>query len=505
MLPLPTPEQMAAADRAAIEGGTSAETLMDRAGKAVARAVLDVAGRRYGLRVGIVCGKGNNGGDGLVAARALRREGAAPRVMTVGDVDSSGGAAAHFLRMWRAEGGNTEPFEVESLDDIDVAVDAVFGTGFRGRAEGEPAQALEALGRLDVPVVAVDIPSGVDGATGQCEGPCVDATITVAMGAQKIGTAVGDGASRSGMVIVADIGIPVDAAVAELVEGPDVAQALPPRPVESHKRTSGTVLVFAGSNEMPGAALLTARGALRAGSGYVNLATAENVRSAAAEAIPEVVTVVATDGDVLGAAALDAAGKPLAKADAIAVGPGIGTGSSQRALLERLLLEVDLPIVADADALNVISEDPEVLTGRRAALALTPHPAELARLLDVPVPDVQTQRLAAVTEAARRFGCVVLLKGHRSLIAAPDGRVVVNPTGGPELATAGTGDVLTGVCAAYLAAGLDPFSATWAGAYVHGAAGALAALGRGTSGVVAWDVAENLGDATDRIVEGSWS
>ena len=504
MRPLPTPHQMSAADEAAIDAGTPAEVLMDRAGRAVARAVLDVARRRYGLRVAVICGKGNNGGDGFVAARELAREGVLVRVLAVGDVGGGEGAAAHHLEAWLANGGSVEPFEVDSLEDVDVAVDAVFGTGFRGRAEGEAAQALEALSRLAAPVVAADIPSGVDGTTGRCEGPCVEADITVAMGAEKIGTAIGDGASKAGTVVVADIGIPVSEAAAWLVEPVDVAAVIPPRPVDSHKRSSGTVLVFGGSDAMTGAALLTVRAALRAGSGYVNLATTPATRAAAAEAIPEAVIQVASEEGVLGPEAIERAKDVMAKADAIAIGPGLGTGPGQRELVARLLIESQVPLVADADALNVLADDPSILEDANVPVALTPHPAELARLLSISTADVQDERLAAVTEAARRFGCVVLLKGHRSLIAGPDGKVVVDPSGGPELATAGTGDVLTGTCASYLAAGLDPFTATWASAYVHGAAGSLAAASRGSRGVVAWDVAENLGDAADRIVEGSW-
>ncbi len=504
MRPLPTPQQMAAADEAVIAAGTPAEVLMDRAGRAVARAILDVAGRRYGLRVAILCGKGNNGGDGFVAARVLAREGASVVVLTVGDVESATGAAAHHLGRWRAEGGRITPFEVEALEDADVAVDAVFGTGFRGRAEGEAAQALEALSRAEIPVVAVDVPSGVDGASGRCEGPCVDATVTVAMGAEKIGTAIGEGAARAGHVVVADIGIPVEASGARAIEVDDVAGVLPARAPASHKRSSGSVVVFAGSQAMTGAALLTARAALRAGSGYVNLVTTEAVRAAAAEAIPEVVVHV-VDGDVLGPHALESSKELLAHADAVAVGPGIGKAASQRELVERLFAEVDLPIVADADALNVAATDTSLLEDRSAPLVVTPHPAELARLLATSTSEVQSERLAATTEAARRFGCVVLLKGHRSLVGAPDGLVVVNPSGGPELATAGTGDVLTGVCASYLAAGLDPLTATWASAYVHGVAGSIAASDRGARGVVAWDVAEKVGVAADLIVEGAWS
>lgn len=501
---LPTPKQMAAADEAAIAAGTPADVLMDRAGRAVARAILDVAGHRYGLRVAVVCGKGNNGGDGFVAARALLRHGASVNVFAVGDVEPGDGAAGRHLSRWKAAGGRVERFNPDMLDDADVVVDALFGTGFRGPVRGEAESVIAAINGCDVPVVAIDVPSGVDGSTGGCDGPCVAADVTVAIGAEKVGTAIGEGASRAGTVVVADIGIPVTEAVASLVEPLDVARVIPRRSGDSHKRSSGTVVVLAGSDAMTGAAVLSARAAFRAGSGYVNLVSTAAVRSVAAEAIPEVVIEVGSDEAVLGPDALDLARALFDRADAVAIGPGLGTGESQRELVTRLLVDVDLPVVADADALNLLAQDTSVLDRRKAPLVLTPHPAELARLLDIETAAVQDDRLATVTEAARKLGCVVVSKGHRSLTAGPNGDVFVDPAGGPELATAGTGDVLTGVCASYLAAGLDPVTAGWAATYVHGAAGALAALDRGSGGVVAWDVAENLGDAADRIVEGSW-
>ena len=473
---------MAAADRAAIEAGTPAEELMDRAGRAVARAVLDLAGRRYGLRVVVLCGKGSNGGDGVVAARALTRFGASVRVV---DMESLG------------------TFDVAMLERADVIVDALFGTGFRGAIEGAAARAVDAANRSEAAIVAADIPSGVDGKTGLCSGPCIDADITVAMGAQKIGTAIGPGALRAGTVVVADIGIPVEEAVATMIEPWDVARALPGRAGDSHKRSSGSVVVVGGSDEMTGAPLLTARAALRSGSGYVNLVTTPAVSAVAAKASPELVIHVEPEG-FIGPDALDRARDVVKRADAVAIGPGLGTGSQQRELVERALGSIEAPVVADADALNLVAENPGPAESRSAPLIMTPHPAELARLLGTDTNDVQEDRLGSVAEAARRFGCTVVLKGHRSLIANPIGDIYVNPTGGPELATAGTGDVLTGVCAAYVAAGLDPTSAAWAGAYVHGAAGSLAAEEHGTNGVVAWDVAENLGRAAERIVEGKW-
>lgn len=471
---------MAAADKAAIEAGTPAEVLMDRAGRAVARAVLDLTGRRYGSRVVIFCGKGNNGGDGKIAAKVLTRSGVSARVVDI-----------------------TEPFDASAVEDAHVIVDAMFGTGFRGAIDGDAAKAVEAVNASGAPIVAVDIPSGIDGKTGECAGPCIEADITVAMGAQKIGTAVGTGAVRAGTVVVADIGIPLQPTAASLVEPLDVAGAIPMRADDSHKRSSGTVMVVGGSDEMTGAPLLTARAALRSGSGYVDLVTTGAVRTVAAEASPEL--VIHVEGDAtLGPGALERAHERFERADAVAIGPGLGTEARQSELVERVLDTLEVPVVADADALNLIAENPAPAERRPGPLVMTPHPAELARLLGVTTAEIQSNRLAGAIEAARRFGCTIVLKGHRSLIAAPNGRVFVNPTGGAELATAGTGDVLTGVCAAYLAAGLDPTTAAWTAAYVHGAAGALAAEEHGSAGVVAWDVAENLGEAADRIVEGTW-
>ncbi|MDQ3953373.1 MAG: NAD(P)H-hydrate dehydratase, partial [Actinomycetota bacterium] len=250
----------------------------------------------------------------------------------------------------------------------------------------------------------------------------------------------------------------------------------------------GAVAVLAGSEQTRGSALLAARGATRMGAGYVTLVSTPSVVSAATVAAPELLTRTIA-GDVLGPEALDV----VERADCVAIGPGIGTGDAQRALCERALLEVDRPVVLDADALNVLAGNPRPLVARRGPAVLTPHPAELARLLGVDVKEVVADRMAAATRAAQAFGCVVLAKGHRTLVT--DGaRTVVVPAGGPELATAGTGDVLTGAVAALVAAGVAAFDAAWCAAYVHGVAGSLA-----ESGAVAPDVAEALGRARARF------
>ena len=494
MKPLLSPSEMAAADAAAVSEGTPVEALMDRAGRALAREVLRVSGRRYGLRVALVCGKGNNGGDGFAAARSLLREGASARCLVVGDPDRIDGPAATHLARLLAAGGEVRRFD-GALGHSDVVVDALFGTGFRGVVEGDAATAIRAMNDARAPVVAADIPSGVAGDSGKVEGLAVDAFSTVAMAAEKIGSAVGDGATLAGEVRVADIGIAIRPTDAFIVEASDVRGILPRRALDAHKRSGGAVALLAGSRDMTGAAILAASGALRMGAGYATLGSSSHAVGAAQRALPEVLAQALTEDPSLGPRALDEFAAVVDRADALGVGSGLGRGDPQRALVERVLAEVQVPLVLDADALNVLAKHTKALEERTGPTVVTPHPAELARLQEVEVDDVQADRLGAARRAADKLGCVVLLKGFRTIVVRPDGRAVVNPTGGPELATAGTGDVLAGALAALLAARLDPFEAAWAAAFVHGRAGELAAERLGTNGVLATDVSEVLPEA----------
>lgn len=520
MRPLLRPAEMALADRAAIDAGTSAETLMDRAGRAVARAAIDVAGGRYGQRAVVVCGKGNNGGDGFVAARRLQQEGLGVRCLCVFDPAEASGAPRYHLELMRAAGIEPQAFDPSLLDTADVIVDAIFGTGFEGAAEGAPGIAVAAIDGHPG-VVSVDIPSGVNGTTGAVEGPAVHAEVTVAIAAEKVGTALPPGASHAGRVEVVDIGIDpnlrnledathpdgtpvagfkVDSYV-EMVTAEDIAASLPLRPATAHKRSVGSVAILAGSHEIRGAPLLTALGALRTGAGYVSLGTTGAVKQAAAGAIPEVLCTEVTDAGVLGPKAIDAFAGVIERADCLAIGPGLGTGEEQRALVVRALDEVEVPIVLDADGLNVVAADPSPLRRRRAATILTPHPGELASLLGTDTERVVADRLGAALEASKSLGrCIVLAKGWRTIVAYSEGRAtLIVPVGGSELATAGTGDVLTGAIAARLAAGSPPVAATITGAWIHGIAGAVAADRLGTEGIAATDVASALPEAIDLV------
>jgi NAD(P)H-hydrate epimerase len=278
------------------------------------------------------------------------------------------------------------------------------------------------------------------------------------------------------------------AARAAVVHGRPVSAA----GVGEHR--AGAVALLAGSAGMTGAALLAARGAVRMGAGYASMGTTAATEAAKAAVLPEVLSAVVSDGEVLGPEALERFAGVLDAAGALGIGPGLGRGDAQRDLVNAALGEVKQPVVADADALNVLAGDAGALTGRSGATVITPHPGELARLLQTSIGDVQADRLSSARRAAQSFNCVVLLKGHRTVVAEPRGRAVVNPTGTPHLATAGTGDVLTGAIAALLAAGVPAFDAAWAAAFVHGVAGRLAAERLGP-GVLAWDVAESLSPA----------
>ena len=496
MRPLVTPDEMAAADKAVVESGTSVEVLMDRAGRAVARIAIEMIGGRYGRRVVLVCGKGNNGGDGFVAARVLASQGLRVGCLLVADGSEVTGAARHHMELARARGVRIEPFVSDRLAGADLVVDAIFGTGFRGEAGGTASDAIRAIRGSDVPVLSIDIPSGLDGHLGVVDPTHVVADVTVAIAAEKIGTFVAP-PEVVGVVDLVDIGIPVGAAEAHVVQGSDVGAWLPQPDADEHKRSRGALAILAGSDDMTGAAALVVRGALRAGCGYVMLGCTERVAAIVQETCPEALVHVVSDSDRLDPSALDRFSSALDKATAVAIGPGLGRGDDQSKLVERVLADVELPIVLDADGLNAVQGATDLLARRGKHLVITPHPAELARLMDIPVDGIQKDRIAAARSAARSFGCDVLLKGHRSVIVTASGVTHLNPTGGPQLATAGTGDVLTGAIGAFRAAGWD--NSLQAATYLHGLAGDLA----GDNGVLAWDVAEAIPDAIALVREGT--
>jgi ADP-dependent NAD(P)H-hydrate dehydratase / NAD(P)H-hydrate epimerase len=421
------------------EQGHDVEAMMERAGRAVADAVL----RRYpeACRIAGVCGKGANGGDGRIALRVL------------------------------AEAGRETS---EDVDGADLVIDALFGTGFHGAPREDAARRIEQINRAGVPVVAVDIPSGVDASTGEIAGAAVEAQVTVTMHARKVGLVVAPGRFRAGAVDVADIGIEHAETRHRLVT--DAILRLVPRKREQDtKYTAGAVLLVGGSPGMTGAVCLAAEAAFRADAGYVAVATH-----------PAALRVVETRLLEAVKAPLQRVDELAQRASALAVGPGLGRGDQERALVRRLLAEVRLPAVVDADALFQL--EPGEWPAQRV---LTPHSGELARLLAEDARWVDAHRLEAVQRAADTFRCVVLLKGADTLVAAPGDGALVTDAGTPSLATAGTGDVLTGIVAAFLAKGMDARVAAAAAAFAHGRAAELAPQ---KAGLVASDLIAALPD-----------
>ena len=427
--PLYTAAEMRAAEERSPGYPDSVPELMERAGAAVAReAMLALPAAR---RFACVCGGGSNGGDGRVAARVLREAG-------------------------------LEADETEDVHGYDVVVDALFGTGFTGEPRPAAAALIESINAADLPVVSVDLPSGVDASTGEVAGAVVDADVTVTFHAPKPGLVVAPGRFHAGRVVVADIGLE-DVPTEHRRATAEVLRSVPLRREGDTKYTSGAVLVVGGQPGMTGAVALTARAAFRADAGYVALAVPE-------DSLPVVETLVveAVKTGWRDESAVETVVGLAERAGALAIGPGLGRGEGRRALVRELLEGIELPAVVDADALFELEP-----VGRDAATVLTPHAGELAQLLGTDSSWVDAHRLTAALKAAERFDAVVLLKGPDTIVASPEGGVVVSDWGPPALATAGTGDVLTGIVAAFLAKGLEPALAAAAAAVAHGRAAEL--------------------------------
>lgn len=453
--------------------------LMENAGRGatdvLVREVLH--GEPVGKRLAVVCGGGNNGGDGLVMARHLRVRGAAAEVFLVGDVKRLGADARGPLRAWLGLGGEVHELvpgaDLSRLERAMLAahgvVDALFGTGLDRAIEGHPAQVVAAMNRSRCPRFAVDLPSGLDADTGVPLGIAVRAQVTATFAHHKLGLLTPSGADLAGRVFVVDTGVPGSLAAqvgsaAQLMSPGDVALWTPPRAVGSHKNTAGHVAIVGGSPGHVGAPQLVARGAMRAGAG---LATIFTWPESAATIEPHVLEVMVgrLEADRL-AESLDAA---LAHKHAVVIGPGLGLGDAARTAASYVLASWTGPLVVDADALSMFAGRPEVFRAAKSAI-LTPHPGELARLLGRTASAVEADRFGAAREICAASGAVVVLKGAHTIVAGPDGRLCISPVACAALATAGSGDVLGGIIAA-LSCRLPPFEAASAGVLLHALAG----------------------------------
>lgn len=497
---LVTAEQMRALEAAAETQSMPASLLMENAGEALAQAALKLAGPEG--RFVVVCGRGNNGGDGLVAARKLFAAERSVSVEIIGGASGLKGDPLRNLQALTALGIVPGDCSTLVLSRGDVVIDAIFGTGLSRAPEGAFADAIR---RIEIwrsqgaRVVAADLPSGLDGNTGKPFAPCVEADFTVTFGLHKIGLALEPGASLSGIVSCAQIGLPnADARPlpgdeVHLLEDDDVRQRLPKRQRDSNKGTYGHVLVVAGSHGKTGAAALAAMGALRSGAGLVTIATRPDALAAAQAFSPELMGTPLEGTGPLSPANRDALLRAAERKDALVIGPGIPRGEQTGALILELLERLEIPCVLDADALNAVADRFDALKATRARKVLTPHPGEAARLLGTTTREVQDDRLKSARRLAERSGSVAILKGAKTVIASPEGQVWINPTGNPGMSTAGTGDVLSGVCGGLLAQGRTPNDAAICAVFAHGRAGDLIAARRGEMGLIASDLFEGLG------------
>jgi NAD(P)H-hydrate epimerase len=496
--------------RAVADLGIPGVTLMENAGRGAAATLVELlpslGAPRRGTRVAIVCGKGGNGGDGFVAARWLRRRGLRPLVLLAArPADVTGDAAAKLAALRRA---GVSPIVIEDPDqsaprlaESHVVVDALLGTGARGAPTGLTADLIERINAAGRPVVALDVPSGLPADGGAPAGPAVRAAATLTFAGLKLGLVQPPGVDLAGRVTVVPIGVP-ETELARgvrtwLVERADVAARFPPRPRDAHKGTYGSLLIVGGSRGKTGAAALAARAAMRAGGGLVTTATAASQQPVVAGLVVESMTepLPETAAGTVALAARERLLELAGRRDAVALGPGLGLEAETQELVRGLARDLERPLVLDADALTALAGRLEELRHARGPRCLTPHPAEMARLLGTSVADVQRDRVGAARGFALGHGVHVALKGATTVVAAADGRVFLNPTGNPGMASGGTGDVLTGIVGAFLARGLEAADALVAAVYLHGSAGDLAAARLGEESLVASDVIEALPEA----------
>ncbi len=512
-----TAKEMRELDRLTIEKyRVPSLTLMENAGEAIVLALLKRFGKAAKGGVLVVCGKGNNGGDGLVVARQLKKKSIPCEVVLLArKEDLAPDAAENFRAYLKIKGTIFEAREsslallAQRLKGKKLVVDAILGTGLKEEVRGAYAKAIALINSSGLPVVAADVPSGLDSDTGRPLGAAIKAEMTVALGYPKLGEVIHPGISHAGELVVADIGIHPDAVKevapsTELLEDEEIGWLVPARDPDSHKGTYGHLLAVAGSRGKTGAAILACRAAMRVGAGLVTLAAARSLNDIFAGALVEVMTEPLRDNadeevDPLGDHEWR---RILEKKSAVLFGPGVGVNDSARSGLWWLLKNLDVPFVIDADGLNLLAGDIERLGGARQPPVLTPHPGEMARLIGGDTAAVNHDRVGVARAFAGRHRCYVVLKGARTVIATPAGRVFINPTGNPGMASGGMGDVLAGMLAGLLAQGFAVEDALRLGVFLHGFAGDRVAAAKGQIGLIASDVIEALPESLKQLKEG---
>ncbi|MBN1103469.1 MAG: NAD(P)H-hydrate dehydratase [Deltaproteobacteria bacterium] len=512
--------EMQEMDRLTIqELGVPGAVLMENAARGATRVFLEHFDPPAGARVLLVCGRGNNGGDGYVMARYLSVAGMDVTVMVLSELDRIRGDALLNLAIIRKMG--LEVLEApgpqkwaayrDRRRSCDFVVDGILGTGLSSEVRGFYAEVIEEINGLKRPVMAIDMPSGLNADTGQVMGVAVRADLTVTFGFPKIGQLVFPGAGLVGRLVRIDIGIPEGVssripATYDIVEPEDFRELLCGDRPDVHKGDRGHLLVLAGSTGKTGAAALTALGALRAGAGLVTLGIPWSLNPILENKLTEAMTfpLAETSEGSLSLKAEEGVKRVLEGKTALALGPGLSTHEETRTLVRRVMASCPLPMVIDADGLNALGSDPGALAACRGRAILTPHPGEMARLTGLRSAEVQGDRIGVAGEFSKRHGCFLVLKGARTLVAEPDGKVHVNPTGNPALASGGSGDVLTGLIGGFLARGWPIAQAAIGAVYLHGLAADRLAEEMGQAGVLASELLEAIPVLSSALGRGEW-
>lgn len=495
-------------DRRAIEKyGMPGTVLMENAGREVVLAMIERYGNFEGKRISIIAGKGNNGGDGFVIARHLYNRGATVEVFLLGkSSDIKGDAKINLSILKKFSIPFYEKFSLKELNihlkHSDIIVDAIFGTGLSSEVKKPFSDAINLINSSGKPVVSVDIPSGISSDTGEVLGIAVKANLTVTFVLPKRGILLFPGAEYAGVVKVTDIGIPARVIEEEnircnLLTKEEIKALLPGRKPDSHKGSFGHLLVIAGSVGKTGAAAMTGLSALRVGAGLVTIATPASLNNILEVKLTEVMTLPLpeTDDHSISMSAENILGKIMPEMSTIAIGPGLSTNPETVRLVKRLVTKIDKPTVIDADGVNALVGYLDILKRSKFPLILTPHPGEMARLIGKTSKEVQKNRIGIAQDFAMKHRVYLMLKGARTVFSDPYGNVYINTTGNPGMATAGTGDVLTGMISGLIAQGIDPLSALKSGVYIHGLAGNLAAEEFGEMGMVAGDMIAKIPEA----------
>src|SRR5258705_11885686 len=505
------------ADRFTIEEiGIPSLVLMENAGRQVVAAIEAAYEARLNGRVAVLCGRGNNGGDGFVVARTLLQRGIDAAVFVIGALAEVRGDAKENLEILGRLGvtvveiADEQSWELHfsEISQCTLIVDAIFGTGLKSALRGMMETVVADVNAASIPIVSIDLPSGLSGDTPHVIGDCIDASMTVTLAAPKLPLVLPPGEEHAGDVVIADIGIPhevidgVEGRHIELLTPEQLREVVEPRAVDSHKGDFGRVTIVAGSRGKTGAAHLAAMGALRSGAGLVTIATPASSLPIVASMAPEVMTEPLPESPESTVAAKAVQRLLELSHDVIACGPGLGRGPGVAEFVRSLLDRATVPLVLDADAITVLADDPGALVGREERdVIITPHPGEMARLIGSSIEEVQANRIDVATDFATTHRVYVVLKGHRTLIATPDGHLFLNPTGNAGMATGGTGGLLTGMIAAWLAQLLDAEAACRLAVFLPCAPADLPEAMERQVAMTATDVIAHLGAALTRLTK----